>query len=331
MAIPGNTANEQTYRLPSDIESLLAVAVRDAIWFKPQIQVFFKEAGISPVILAEAVRMYKQGKHTIPVVQHVLSELEKFGEDGLSIARRMLTIMHNWKAFGSLPLDQQAKAKKAIKDLKNACATFYQQLEYEERQRREAGEKRMHEERLRRNAIKDLDHQLLDRFRQEFEELYPMADTRERGTRFEKFMNDVFEYYSQRSEGPFRRTGEQLDGLFVFDNHPYYVEIRWKKSKANAADVSVLRDRAQAGFGGDTKALFLSFEGFSPECLRELEGRTDERVILMDGGDLMVVLQGSMGFDVLLAEKQLHLARTRKPFISVYEIMRIRAERKHCN
>src|SRR6202035_2613453 len=97
------------------------------------------------------------------------------------------------------------------------------------------------------------------------QEIYPMPDTNERGTRFEKFMNEVFDYYCQRSEGPFRRVGEQLDGLFIFDNHPYYVEIRWKKKKATAADVSVLRDRAQAGFGGDTKALFLSFEGFSPE------------------------------------------------------------------
>ena len=88
------------------------------------------------------------------------------------------------------------------------------------------------------------------------------------------------------------------------------MEIRWKKKKANAADISVLRDRAKAGFGGDTKALFISFEGFSPECLKDLEGRTDERVILMDGGDLMVVLQGTMGFDLLLAEKQLHLSRT---------------------
>lgn len=44
----------------------------------------------------------------------------------------------------------------------------------------------------------------------------------------------------------------------------------------------------------------------------------------MDGSDLMVVLQGEMGFDVLLAEKQLHLSRTKKPYVSAYEILRNR-------
>jgi hypothetical protein len=320
-------AEHQNNRLPSDIESLLAVAIRDAIWFKPQVQVFLKQAGVPPVILGEVARMYKAGKPTIPAIHHVLSELEVFQAKGLTTARRMLTTMHNWKAFSSLPLEQQPKARKAIAELQKACASFYRQLEYEERKQREAEEQRMHEERLGRNVIKPLDHRQLESFRAQFQEIYMMADTHERGARFEKFMNEVFAYYSQRSEGPFRRVGEQLDGLFIFDNHPYYVEVRWKKKKASAADVSVLRDRARAGFGGDTKALFISFEGFSPECLQELEGRAEERVILMDGGDLMVVLQGTMGFDVLLAEKQLHLSRTKKPYMSAYEILKVRAER----
>jgi hypothetical protein len=315
---------EKTNRLPSDIESLLAVAIRDAIWFKPQVQVFLKQSGVPPTVLGEVKQMYTQGKYTIPVIQHVFSRLEVFGEDGFIVARRMLTTVHNWKAFSSLPMEQQPKGRKVVAELRKACESFYAQMEYEDRKRREADERRMQEERLNRGTIKPLDHARLERFRTEFQEIYPMPDTNERGTRFEKFMNEVFDYYCQRSEGPFRRVGEQLDGLFVFDNHPYYVEIRWKKKKATAGDVSVLRDRAQAGFGGDTKALFLSFEGFSPECLAELEGRTDERVILMDGSDLMVVLQGEMGFDVLLAEKQLHLSRTKKPYVSAYEILRNR-------
>jgi hypothetical protein len=313
---------ERANRLPSDIESLLAVAIRDAIWFKPQVQVFLKQSGVPPTVLSEVSKLYKAGKATIPVIQYVFSQLEIFGEDGHIIARRMLTAIHKWKAFSSLPAEQQPKARKAVAELQKACESFYAQMEYEDRKRREADELRMQEERLNRGVIKPLNHTRLEQFRQAFQDIYPMPDTNERGTRFEQFMNAVFGYYCQRSEGPFRRVGEQLDGLFVFDNHPYYVEIRWKKKKATAADVSVLRDRAKAGFGGDTKALFLSFEGFSPECLEELEGRTDERVILMDGSDLMVVLQGEMGFDVLLAEKQLHLSRTKRPYVSAYEVLR---------
>ena len=316
----------QTVRLPSDIESLLAVAIRDAIWFKPQVQAFFKQSGVPPVVLGEIGKMYKQGDHTIPVVQYLLSRLEIFGEEGLTVARRMLTTMHNWKAFSSLRAEQQPKARAAVAELQKACRSFYAQMEYEERKRREANEQRVQDERLSRGAIKPLDRLRLEQFRAEFQEIYSMPDTHARGVSFENFMNEVFDYYCQRSDGPFRRVGEQLDGLFVFDNHPYYVEIRWKKKKATAADISVLRDRAKAGFGGDTKALFLSFEGYSPDCLTELEGRTEERVILMDGSDLIFVLHGEIGFDVLLAEKQLHLSRTKRPYVSAFEIHKGRAQ-----
>ena len=139
-------------------------------------------------------------------------------------------------------------------------------------------------------------------------------------------MNRVFAYYSEKSEGAFNRTGEQIDGLFYFDKHWWYVEVRWKADKANAADISVLRDRAKDAFGGDTKALFVSFNGFSQDCVNSLTSRTDERVILMDGTDLRDVLDCLIAFDVLLAEKQADVVRSKCPFVSAREIIRRRAE-----
>jgi hypothetical protein len=92
-----------------------------------------------------------------------------------------------------------------------------------------------------------------------------------------------------------------VDGNFYFDNHHYFCEIRWTAAKASAADISVLRDRATAGFGGDVKALFVSFNGFTDECLTALNNRAAaERVILMDGMDLRAVLNADIAFDVLL-------------------------------
>ena len=48
----------------------------------------------------------------------------------------------------------------------------------------------------------------------------------------------------------------------------------------------------------------------------------------MDGSDLMFILHGAIGFDVLLAEKQLHLSRTKKPYVSAYEIHKSREKTK---
>jgi hypothetical protein len=311
-------------RLPQDIESLVSIAVRDSIWFKDKVIIFLQSCGVPPIIMKDVRKQYAEKTPTIRVMQHLFNELEKFGTDGFTISRTILTKIHNWKGISALPIAQQAAGRSAIAALQSACKLFISELEFEERKKQEQLEKRQQQDRANRGQLKELDHARLQQFRDEFHQTFVMQDCRERGTRFEAFMNQIFDYYAERSEGPFRRVGEQLDGIFYFDKHPYYVEIRWKKEKTSAGDISVLRDRAQSGFGGDTKALFVSFEGFSAECLENLKGRTDERVILMDGGDLLVILQGEIAFDVLLAEKQMDLARTKKPFVSAYEIVKRR-------
>ena len=170
-------------------------------------------------------------------------------------------------------------------------------------------------------AISALDHAKLRSFREEFDETHALQDPRERGNRFEDLLNRIFDYYCDESKGPFKRTGEQIDGLFYFDKHWYYVEVRWREEKASAADVSVLRDRAKRAYGGDTKALFISFNGFSRDCIDSLAGESDERVILMDGYDLHCVLDCQIAFDVLLAEKQQSVVRDKKPFVNAREII----------
>ena len=154
-----------------------------------------------------------------------------------------------------------------------------------------------------------------------------MEDKRDRGDALEVLVNDVFEYYCQKSLGPFSREGEQIDGQFYFDGHYYFVEVRWREKKAIAADISTLRDRASAGFGGDVRALFLSFNGYTEECLQALAARGgNERVILMTGDDLRVVLNGDIAFDVLLDEKLARAVRANRPLVSAREIILERLE-----
>jgi Restriction endonuclease len=204
--------------------------------------------------------------------------------------------------------------------LRAGCDTFLRQEEFRARKEQEEREQEMQHSRMARVAVRELDHAKLQSFRDKFDAAYALTNAQERGNRFEQLLNKIFEYYSERSDGSFRRSGEQLDGLFYFDKHCYYVEARWKKEKTNAADISVLRDRAQGGFGGDTKALFISFEGFTEKCLESLKNRTDERVLLMDGADLRLVLDCTIAFEVLLAEKQIDVVRNKRPFISGFEI-----------
>ena len=184
------------------------------------------------------------------------------------------------------------------------------QADYQKAQK--AQERRMHAERADRRAMTALDHKTLHGFRDEFDRVSAIQDENARGMALEPLVNKIFDYYGEDSKGPVRRVGEQIDGTLKFDSHWHYVEIRWKAKKTTAQDISVLRDRAKEGYGGDTKALFISMNGYTSECLQSLVNKSDERVILMDGYDLRCVLNCDIALDVLLAEKQAALCATRK-------------------
>ncbi|MGA2441793.1 MAG: restriction endonuclease [Tepidisphaeraceae bacterium] len=308
-------------RIPQDIANLLAVAIRDAIWFKRSVKSFLKDCGIPQPFLGQAQKQL-DSQPTIKVIQFVLDKMDMAGDAGELPQRLMLTKLVKWKDFHSLKPEMQQRAKDSVMALREA----YEHSEAEREYQQEEAERRMHSSRQDRGQMQALDHDKLTSFRDEFDSVWTLSDKKERGDRFQDLMNRVFAYYSEKSEGAFNRTGEQIDGLFYFDKHWWYVEVRWKADRASAADVSVLRDRAKDAFGGDTKALFVSFNGFSEDCVNSLTSRTDERVILMDGTDLRDVLDCLIAFDVLLAEKQADIVRSKCPFVSAREIIRRRAQ-----
>lgn len=302
--------------LPQDISNLLAVVIRDVIWFKDSVRSFLRECGVDQSILTEVPRSIP----TIKLVQHVLLRMDNLGTHGERPVREMLTRMYHWKDFHTIPPDRKDQAVRSLHEFRKGYDAYKAQLEYQQEV-----ERKMHDERAARGQMKPLDHSTLQAFRDEFDSIHGERDPQLRGNRFQDLMNKIFEYYSEQSKGSFKRTGEQIDGQFYFDKHWYYVEVRWKKEQAIAADISVLRDRAKDAFGGDTKALFISFNGFTAECLDSLKGKSDERVVLMDGIDLRCVLDCQIGFDVLLAEKQGDMVRGR-PFVSAGEIIQRRAQ-----
>jgi ABC-type taurine transport system ATPase subunit len=77
------------------------------------------------------------------------------------------------------------------------------------------------------------------------------------------------------------------------------------------------------------RALFVSFNGFTEDCITALDQRgAGERVILMDGADLRTVLNADIAFDVLLDEKLARAVRNDRAFVSAREIILEKIEGK---
>lgn len=302
-------------RLPEALVSRFAVATRDVLWFKNKVLEFFERAGVPSPIMRD-LRAEKDSP-TIKLCHRLVDLLEQMGADGQKVLQTLFTQVSERADLSHLKPEKRATAREAQEALKAEIRAYADQKKFFQRQERE-----QQQEREARQQIRAIDHKKLESFRERFDRIFALSDEQKRGNEFEQLLNDIFDYYCPKNRGPFRREGEQVDGHFQFDGHHYFCEIRWRSEKANAADISVLRDRAAAGFGGDVRALFISFNGFTSECLAALSKRAaSERVILMDGMDLRCVLNSDIAFDVLLDEKLAYAVREDRPFVSAREII----------
>ena len=219
-----------------------------------------------------------------------------------------------WRDIHSVPPERKDQAIASLKALQNAYRLYESQQQYER-------EKKTQREREERITISNLDHSKLQSFRDRFDSIY-FLEPKERGDAYEKLLNEIFGYYFPNAFQGFNRTGEQLDGQFYFDSHWYFVEIRWRKEPTSAADISVLRDRATSGFAGDVRAVFVSYNGFSPDCFESLEAR-GERVILLTGYDFRTVLECNVALDVLLHRIQALLIKKKTTYVSASEAIEL--------
>ncbi len=303
-------------RLPQDISNLLAVCIKNLIWFKDNIKSFFRECEVPNSILVQVEKRIEEP--TLKLVPFVLEELYKKGDEGFLIAQRMLTKIYYWKDIHSIPPERKDEAIKSLKELQKAYKTYTAQEQYSKEKERQI-------EREKRLEISQIDHKKLQKFRDRFDQIY-FLNSHKRGDAYEILMNDIFKYYFPNAFEGFKRTGEQIDGQFYFDGHWYFIEVRWREQPASAADISVLRDRASKGFAGDVRAVFISYNGFSPDCLKSLDASA-ERVILLTGYDLRSVLECEIALDVLLHDIQAYLVKYKKSYISAIEIIK----HKSCN
>jgi hypothetical protein len=141
-----------------------------------------------------------------------------------------------------------------------------------------------------------------------------------RGYALEKFLNRLFETYDIEARGPFSGTGEQIDGAFTFESADYLLEAKWQKELTANPDISVFRDKVGRRLD-NTLGLFVSFSGFQPTVMEQSGRGMRETVILMDGADLMTVLDQRLTLKELLHRKKQHAARTGEIMLRAADIL----------
>ncbi len=141
-------------------------------------------------------------------------------------------------------------------------------------------------------------------------ELYALlgaADRQAAGFAFEKVLNRLFALHALDPRGPFKLTGEQIDGSFELDHEIYLLEDKWEKEPANEATLLVFRGKIE-GKSQFTRGVFISLNGITNEAEAAITKGKQPNFFTVDGYDLSVVVQGHIGLADLFRRKLRKLA-----------------------
>ena len=199
-----------------------------------------------------------------------------------------------------------AEAKAALRSVQSVIRQHSEVVSQREAVLREAeaarareSERRMHESRLG-----DLYGQFL--------RLHGLSDEpHKRGYGFEKLLNELFELWDLNPRAAYSIKHEQIDGAFTLRTDDYILEARWQAEPLQPKDLNDFKVKVD-GKARNTLGLCVSTSGFTDGAIAKHSGGQTP-LILMDGPDLMPVLEGHIDLVEVLERKRRHAAETGNP------------------
>ena len=209
--------------------------------------------------------------------------------------------------------EKALRARKAVEALRK-YTSGYQQI-WDEKQQSEERRAAYTEKLEKINSFKSQ----LENLNKEYCQLVTSNNLQERGYRLEVILKQLFELFDLDPKASFKIEGEQIDGAFTFDGADYLFEAKWQNELVRANALDSLASKVQRKLD-NTLGLFLSVNGFSPDGITAHSlGR--KVVLLMDGSDVMAVLDGRIDLPELLKRKRRHAAQTGEIYIRYQDML----------
>lgn len=184
-------------------------------------------------------------------------------------------------------------------------------------------EQKLQEERRQKAYKKTLQvtgvQEKLDEIKNDFYKLVGSDNPQARGFQLEKIIKELFNLFDLDSKASFRITGEQIDGAFTFESADFLFEGKWQQELVGIQDLDAFSGKLTRKLD-NTLGLFLSINGFSEDAVKaHSTGR--RLMILMDGSDIMGVLEGRIDLLQLLLRKRRHASQTGNIYLKLHEII----------
>ena len=269
-------------RLPFDIREAMVEVCGKAFHYKDPFRHFMLTCGV-PADLYD--RFAEDSKYKI--ARHVLSELDSRGKEGHEIQRRILTELCKFRKLPDENTPDRDGGLNALRALKQLALD----QKFVIRKVQAAAEAKAAEARRRQAGIAARAEKMRE-LREQFLILATSLESpQSRGYNLEDILAELFAANELSYRPSYRTSTEQIDGSFQFNGFDYLVEARWRKDPPGEADLAALKTKADKKITS-TRGLFVSIAGFRSETVMEFTRGVSSNIILMDGPDLSLILEG---------------------------------------
>ena len=298
---------------PASLEALKE-ALRLVYWYKSQLRSFLSQCLSDPQVLSRLNWDDYKRNIVATLVDHLAMNEEVYQRDIVRLISEVCQVTD----FSHLEKLEDGKEK--AKEAQVAVEALRKQLQgYQdiEKEQQEAEERRAkaHTRLMQTNAVQNE----LEKLKQEFFVLVGSDNPQQRGYSLEKVLKGLFDLFDLDPKASFRITGEQIDGAFSFEGTDFLLEAKWQKEPIAAKDLDSMAGKLSRKLE-NTLSLFLSIDGYSEDAVKaHSSGR--RLILLMDGSDLMAVLEGRIDLVQLLIRKRRKAAETGNIYLKIHEIL----------
>ncbi|MDO4535744.1 MAG: restriction endonuclease [Clostridium perfringens] len=270
-----------------DIIDSMKECILSIFWAKNDIIDFFNKSGCTLRDIPkenEVKELTRKG-----IIDKVFFNLQIRADEGIGQVRAMMKSLIEWDYFNPYYFNELKKldikvAKENINHLKKLQDSRDSKIK-NERKRREDQEKKKREN---KKSIEELKNY--------FFTLYSGKDKdgksiniQRRGYLFESFLKEVCLSEDIKMNEGFKIQGEQIDGVIKYEGENYIVEAKWTDNFSTTEALYKFACKVEGKMYG--RGIFISINGFLMDSVNALINRKALKTILIDGTDLVYVVE----------------------------------------
>lgn len=287
----------------------LKEALTVIFWKKDDLQDFVKLTMVNNAIVGTINWSCTKREAVKELIERMTNRLDIYKDDLINL----FFAVTDFDDFSNLKFwdDDGSKtktAKEAVNKLRTHTKGYIQQTkEQEEAQKRKV-------EREKKIIVNKSLADELNKLKERFNALATTRDLQKRGFDLEKFLYDLFLLYELEPKGSFKNYGEQIDGAFTFQGTDYLLEAKWKK-QVDRGELAAFCYKVETKFK-TAVGLLVTIDGVTSEAISP----DFKSIIIMDGLDIVTILDGRVSLTDLLFKKRRKAIETGKIYLNLNQL-----------